>query len=69
MALQTVRGRLSLGDLVLYYSGFQMALNSLQSLLRGLAGLYEDNLFLMDFERFLSLKPRVPAPARSFAAA
>jgi len=63
VALQTVRGTLSLGDLVLYYSGFQLALNSLQSLLRGLAGLYEDNLFLIDFERFLSLKPRVPAPA------
>ena len=63
VALQTVGGRLTIGDLFLYYSGFQMALSSLQSLLRGLAGLYEDNLFLNDFERFLSLKPRVPAPA------
>jgi len=63
VAMQTVRGTLSLGDLFLYYSGFQMALSSLQSLLRGLAGLYEDNLFLMDFERFLSLKPHVPVPA------
>jgi ATP-binding cassette subfamily B protein len=63
VALRTVRGTLSLGDLFLYYSGFQLALNSLQSLLRGLAGLYEDNLFLIDFERFLSLKPRVPVPA------
>jgi len=41
VAMQTVRGTLSLGDLFLYYSGFQMALSSLQSLLRGLAGLYE----------------------------
>lgn len=63
VAMETVRGTLSLGDLFLYYSGFQMALGSLQSLLRGLAGLYEDNLFLMDFERFLSLKPHVPVPA------
>ena len=63
VALRTVRGTLSLGDLFLYYSGFQMALNSMQSLLRGLAGLYEDNLFLIDFERFLSLKPRIPVPA------
>ena len=62
VALRAVRGSLSLGDLFLYYSGFQMALNSLQSLLRGLAGLYEDNLFLIDFENFLSLKPRVPVP-------
>jgi hypothetical protein len=39
---------LDLGDLFLYYSGFQMALNSLQSLLRGLAFRYpgseRDNL-------------------------
>jgi len=62
VALRAVRGSLSLGDLFLYYSGFQMALNSLQSLLRGLAGLYEDNLFLIDFENFLSLKPHVPVP-------
>jgi len=44
----------------MYYQGFQMGLGSLQAILRGLAGLYEDNLFLTDFYRFLDL----PATSR-----
>ena len=35
--------------------------------LRGLAGLYEDNLFLSNFYRFLDLKPAIKSPAEPVA--
>ena len=40
----------------------------LQELLSGLAGLYEDNLFLSSFEEFLALPSRVKDPERPRAA-
>ena len=62
-ALQALRGALTMGDLVMVYLGFQSGLGFLQAILRGLAGLYEDNLFLTNFYRFLDLKPEIQAPA------
>ena len=64
IAQQTIRGRITLGDLVAYYLGFQLGLTYLQALLRGLAGLYEDNMFLANLYQFLDLRPRIAAPAR-----
>jgi ATP-binding cassette subfamily B protein len=61
-ALQALRGTLTLGDLVMVYLGFQSGLGFLQSILNGLAGLYEDNLFLDNFYRFLDLSPEIQAP-------
>jgi ATP-binding cassette subfamily B protein len=58
-AWQALRGVLTLGDLVMVYLGFQSGLGFLQAILRGLAGLYEDNLFLTNFYRFLDLKPKI----------
>jgi ATP-binding cassette subfamily B protein len=48
---------------VMYYSVFQLAVSSFANVLGGLAGLYEDNLFLTNFYKFMDLKPRVLAPA------
>jgi ATP-binding cassette subfamily B protein len=47
---------------VMYYQGFQSGLGFMQGILRGLAGLYEDNLFLSNFYRFLDLAPAVKSP-------
>lgn len=60
---QAILGAITLGDLVMYYQGFQTGLGALQGVLRGLAGLYEDNLFLGFFYDFLDLQPAVRAPA------
>jgi ATP-binding cassette subfamily B protein len=62
MALQALNRTITLGSLVIYYQGFQLGLNAFQALLRGLAGLYEDNLFLDHFYRFLDLKTKQPRP-------
>ena len=67
LALQTLRGAVTLGDLAVYYLGFQTGLNLLQTVLRSLAGLYEDNLFLTNLYQFLDLVPIVSAPRQPMA--
>ena len=64
IASQTIRGAVSLGDLAVYYLGFQTGLTLLQTVLRALAGLYEDNLFLTNLYQFLDLRPGIVAPRR-----
>jgi ATP-binding cassette subfamily B protein len=64
IAWQTVKGAVTLGDLAVYYLGFQTGVTMLQTVLRALAGLYEDNLFLTNLYRFLDLQPGITAPAR-----
>jgi len=46
----------------MYYQGFQSGLSAMQSVLGGLAGLHEDNLFLTHFYQFLELRPVAPKP-------
>ena len=60
---QTIQGVITVGGMVMYYQAFQTGLSSLQSLLGGLAGLYEDNLFLTYLYDFLALEPKVLEPA------
>ena len=62
IAYRTVQGAITLGDLVMYYQAFQRGQGFLQQILSGLAGLYEDNLFLSNLYEFLDLKPRVVQP-------
>ncbi len=64
IAWQTIYGAISLGSMVMYYQAFQTGLSSLQSVLQGMAGLYEDNLFLTYYHEFMELEPRVTAPAQ-----
>ena len=61
MAYEVFRGALTIGLIVMYFQGYQRALGSLQGVLQGLAGLYEDNLFLRHFHEFLEL----PAPVET----
>jgi ATP-binding cassette subfamily B protein len=62
IAWQTIRGAVTLGDLAVYYLGFQTGLTLLQMVLRALAGLYEDNLFLTNLYQFLDLQPGIVSP-------
>ena len=62
IAYRTLQGGMTLGDLVMYYQAFQRGQGYLRELLSGLAGLYEDNLFLTHFYEFLDLKPKVLEP-------
>jgi ATP-binding cassette subfamily B protein len=71
IAYRVYKGTTTLGGLVMYYSIFQLAVGSFSSVLSGVAGLYEDNLFLSNFYKFMDLKPKVsvaanpvPAPTR-----
>lgn len=63
VAWRTLLGLLTLGDMVMYYQAFQRAQGYLQEILGGMAGLYEDSLFLGNFEEFLALQPTVVGPA------
>jgi ATP-binding cassette subfamily B protein len=62
IAWRTVKGALNLGQMTMYYGALQLALSSLQSLLAGLASLYEDNLFLTYFYEFMTLEPHLQSP-------
>ncbi len=49
--------------MMMYYTAFNTGLSSLQSVLGGVAGLYEDNLFLTYYHDFMALGPKVVDPA------
>ncbi len=67
LAREAVQGRITLGDLVLYYQAFQRGQGYLAGFFNGLTNLYENQLFLTHFFDFLSLpvtvkEPEKPAP-------
>jgi ATP-binding cassette subfamily B protein len=62
IAFRTVHGVISLGDMVMYTQAFQRGQVFLKQLLTGLAGLYEDNLFLSNFFEFLDLRTKIVSP-------
>ena len=66
VAYQAVGGKITYGDLVMYFQAFQRVQGFLHLLLASLAQLYEDNLFLSNLYEFLDLKRTViePLPAR-----
>ncbi|MBI9089257.1 MAG: ABC transporter ATP-binding protein [Desulfobacterium sp.] len=59
IASRTVQGTITLGDMVMYFQAFQKGLLYLRSFLEGVAGLYEDNLFLLNFYEFLDVEPTI----------
>jgi len=61
---QAIAGAITLGSVVMYYQGFQLGVGYLQGILRALAGLYEDNLFLSNFYEFLELAPKIRRVSR-----
>jgi len=65
IAYRAVQGAITIGDLVMYYQAFQRGQDFLREMLTGLAGLYEDHLFLRSVYEFLDLERKVlepPAP-------
>lgn len=62
VARWTASGGLSVGDMVMYFGAFQRAQDYFKDMLSGVAGLYEDNLFLADFQQFTMLRPTVVDP-------
>ena len=63
IAYNTLRGRLQIGDLVLYQQALQRGEGALSNVLKALSGLYEDNLFLTNLYEFLDLQPKIAQPA------
>ncbi len=68
---RAVAGRITVGDLVMYFQAIQRGIGFFQSLLTGLSGLYEDNLFISYFYEFMDVQETVtdppaprPVPAR-----
>ncbi len=59
VAVAALDGRLTPGDLVLYYQAFISGFGALQLTLRSMSSLYEHTLFLERLHDFLSLKPKV----------
>lgn len=59
LAYEAIWGKITLGDLVMYYQAFQRLQGFFQGLLSSLGGLYEDNLFLTNLYEFLDLKRTV----------
>ena len=64
IAHQTFLGLITVGSLVMYFGAFQQGQSYLQNMLKSLAGLYEDNLFLSNLYEFLDLEPRIKEPER-----
>ncbi len=62
IAYAALIGAITVGDLVMYFMAFQMGLGFIQGILRSLAGLYEDSLFLTNFYEFMDLKPAIVVP-------
>lgn len=52
-----VQGILSIGTVILFFLVFQRGFVVFRDLFQSLAGLYEDNVFLVDFFNFLDLPP------------
>jgi ATP-binding cassette, subfamily B, bacterial len=67
VAWRAIDGSITVGLMVAYYQAFQTSLGSLQAVLRGLASLYEDNLFLAYYEEFMAIEPRIVSPAQPAA--
>jgi ATP-binding cassette, subfamily B, bacterial len=62
VALMAVNGTISLGDLVMFFMGFQLCIGYTQSVFSSVNALYEDQLFLRNLFAFLDREPEVRAP-------
>ncbi|MBV9689562.1 MAG: ABC transporter ATP-binding protein [Ktedonobacteraceae bacterium] len=62
VALQTVAGRITLGDLSLYTQTATQAGQSFQGLLTGISSTYENNLYINTLFEFLEYKPKIVSP-------
>ena len=60
---EVITFRITVGDMAMYLVAFRQVLVYVRDIVTSVAGLYEDNLFISDLFRFLSLEERVtPVP-------
>ncbi len=64
VAHAAVQKTITLGEMVLYFGAFQVAVGSLRPTLSALAQLYENNLFLSTLHEFLAVRKQVPEPVQ-----
>ncbi|MCX6689174.1 MAG: ABC transporter ATP-binding protein [Methanoregula sp.] len=62
IALMAVNGTISLGDLVMFFMGFQLCIGYTQSIFGSMNALYEDQLFLRNLFSFLDMEPQIAVP-------
>jgi ATP-binding cassette subfamily B protein len=62
IAVGTVKGRLSLGDMTLYLVAFRQGQQAFQSILTAVGGMYEDTLYMSNLFSFLEIPVLEPAP-------
>ena len=62
IAYQAINGPVTLGSLVMFYQAFQRGQEYLKEMLSSLAGLYEDNLFLVSLFDLLEMEGKVVCP-------
>jgi len=62
VALQTIAGRLTLGDLTFYTQAVGSVQSSLGSILGSLSDMYENNLYLTNLFDFLDYTPAIQSP-------
>jgi len=62
-----VKKSISLGDTVMYFGAFQVAVSALRPTLNSLAKIYENNLFLSTLYEFLNVPKSVPDPPHPIA--
>jgi len=64
VAMRTVQGWLTVGDLVMYFQAVQRATSYLENLGWSISSLYESNLFLTTLEEFLAVPSRLTVPSK-----
>ncbi|MCP5463304.1 MAG: ABC transporter ATP-binding protein, partial [bacterium] len=64
VAHAAVQKSITIGEMVMYFGAFQVAIGSLRPTLSALAELYENNLFLSTLHEFLAVQKQVPEPVQ-----
>jgi ATP-binding cassette subfamily B protein len=65
MMLRTIHGRISLGDLALFYQAYNQGYGLSRTLLDNVGKLYENSLFLGNLFEFMDLKPQIASAANA----
>ncbi len=62
IVFRTLKGRITIGDMVMYFQAFQRGINYLKTFLTSIASLYEDNMFVSHYYEFLNIQNRIIRP-------
>jgi ATP-binding cassette subfamily B protein len=62
IAIRAIKGLITVGDMVMFYQAFQRGIGYLKGLLSNIAALYEDNMFVAHFFKFLDINNEINDP-------